>query len=120
MDDALAKVQALDRGFVHRRITHFKSRPDQREAASRLDDALTSWFNHGKLRSIASPVGFDAVAAPAAAIGFDDPESFLHWVSGRWDGMPVLDLDQLRYVEAWAIVALGSLCNADRPTSPKV
>jgi hypothetical protein len=56
--------------------------------------------------------------APDEAVGFDRPEPFLTWVSADWDDIPALDLGRLRYLDPWALVALGSLRLEGRSRRP--
>lgn len=127
VEDALALLLSLERGFVIRRIEHYKKQPDQREAAFRLQTAFlkaSPAWRHGRDAGDA-PALFEAplppatvAAAPRAPIDFDHAEAFLSWVSGDWDRLPPLDLEDCNYTDVWALVALGSLRLVERPRRP--
>jgi hypothetical protein len=117
LDEALAIAGSLEIGFVLKRMAHYKGQPDHREAALRLEDAFAARVAEAQANAPAPPVStFEAPLPPAfvpfapdEAVGFDRPEPFLTWVSGDWDTLPALDLGRLRYLDTWALVALGSL-----------
>lgn len=126
LDEAAEIVRTLDIGFVRRRLAHYKSQPDQREAASQLEAALEAREPAASIVApVDEPVRFQAPlspatveAAPEDTIGFDSPEPFLAWVSADWSRIPPLDLDHLRYTDLWALVALGSLGLNERDRRP--
>lgn len=134
VDEAVKLVRGLEVGFVRRRLAHYKNQPDQREAAMKLEAALVTREGAATPEQAApdgaSPVDalrFEAPlspaiveAAPEDAIGFDSPEPFLTWVSADWSRIPPLDLDGIRYVDLWALVALGSLGLRERERTPPV
>lgn len=127
-EEALAVLRTLERGFVRRRLAHYKAQPDQREAAFRLQTAFDVLApartaepaaRAPRSPAFAAPLPPANVAtAPRSPIHFDNPEDLLAWASGDWDRAPPLDLDECRYVDVWALVALGSLRLAERPRRP--
>jgi anti-sigma regulatory factor (Ser/Thr protein kinase) len=126
LQEAVELVRQLDIGFMRKRLAHYKNQPDHREAALQLEAALDM---HGRAKATAAPVPqtvrFEAPLSPAVveappeeAIGFDNPEPFLRWVSADRSRSPPLDLDRLRYTDLWALVALGSLGLHERERRP--
>lgn len=106
IEDALSILNTLDRGFVNKRLAHYKTQPDQREPAPRLETALRAQ-EAGRRRSAPPPApSFSAPLPPAVAalpplrtIAFDEPEPFLLWACADWDTVPTLDLDHLTYTD---------------------
>jgi hypothetical protein len=70
--------------------------------------------------SFVAPLPPDYAEAPEGAIDFENPEPFLNWVAAAWDRIPHLFLDRLKYMDVWAVVALGSLRLAERSRRPPV
>lgn len=131
VDEAVKIARELEVGFVRKRLAHYKSQPDQREAALQLEAALDT---HARATTRDRTAGtaettreprFEAPLSPAVvdtapedAIAFDAPEPFLSWVSADWSRIPPLDLDRVRYTDLWALVALGSLGLRERDRAP--
>lgn len=126
LDEALAIAGSLEIGFVLKRMAHYKEQPDHREAALRFEAAFAAKASEAKASTPALLVStFEAPLPPAVvpfapneAVGFDRPEPFLTWVSADWDTLPALDLGRLRYLDPWALVALGSLRLEERTRRP--
>ncbi len=126
LERACELVRKLEVGFVRKRIAHYKSQPDQREAALQLEAALevreetrdTPAQAHDTVQFQAPLSPAVVESAPEDTIGFDSPEPFLAWVSADWSRIPPLDLDHVRYVDLWALVALGSLGLHERERRP--
>src|SRR5262249_38647712 len=53
-------------------------------------------------------------------ITFDDPLPFLTWVSGDFERLPEIRLDELVYTDIWVLVALASLSLPERARRPPV
>jgi hypothetical protein len=124
---AVDLARTLESGFVRRRLEHYKSQPDQREAALQLEAALfadepkrpdTTSSAHETVRFQAPLSPAVVEVAPEDTISFDRPEPFLAWVSADWDRIPTLELDRIRYMDVWALVALGSLGLDERERRP--
>lgn len=126
-------IRHLERGFVLRRIAHYKSQPDHREAALRLEGLVKTapLIPAPPAPRIAPPVVPPVLpattssplmvpAAPTGALTFDDPAPFLQWVSGDWSLVPPLRLELVAYTDIWALVALASLILPERPRTPPV
>lgn len=126
--EAVEAVAKLQTGFVQRRIAHYKNQPDHREAALRLEAALQAAKLHSAVpvapapsaSSFVAPLPPDYAEAPEGAIDFDRPEPFLNWVAAAWDRIPHLSLDRLKYMDVWAVVALGSLRLEERSRRPPI
>ncbi|MEO5726215.1 MAG: hypothetical protein ABI134_20125, partial [Byssovorax sp.] len=126
--EAVEIVTKLHTGFVQRRITHHKNQPDHREAALRLESAIHAARQRSAMpvapvptaSSFVAPLPPDYAEAPEGAIDFEKPEPFLNWVAAAWDRIPPLFLDRLKYMDVWAVVALGSLRLAERSRRPPV
>lgn len=125
---ALAQLRALDPGFTRKRLAHYKTQPDHREAALQLEAALES-TSRPRLEIAPAPASatFEAPlppdtvdTAPGEPITFDDPVPFLKWVSADWDRVPALRLDQLSYTDIWPLVALACLMFPERGRRPPV
>lgn len=127
LDEGVAIAISLDPGFVRRRLNHYKGQPDHREAAAQLEAALEA-------STVAEPVPeppepapiFEApLSAPIApppmgAVGLDEPEPFLSWVSADWDRIGVMNLENLVYAEVWSLVGLRTLLFEERRRRPPV
>lgn len=132
LSEALGVISKLERGFVRKRLEHFKRQPDEREAALQLESALAAAAapTSGAVIATAPPgvpdISANFVAplsppyapAPGGGIGFDAPEPFLSWVSGSWDRIPRLDLAALPFIDIWAVVGLGALALGERERQP--
>lgn len=127
MEMAVAILSGMERGFVLRRLAHYKQQPDHREAAFRLADAFVE-ASTPLVRTRAKDAAqaqFNAplppatvASAPRSPIDFDASEPFLSWVSADWDQIPPLDLEDCNHTDVWALVALGSLRLAERSRRP--
>jgi anti-sigma regulatory factor (Ser/Thr protein kinase) len=129
LEEAVKLAESVpDVTFVRRRLEHYKSQPDHREAAYQLETALAAAGMmrrgptvHAERSAFDAPLPpAGAIAAPAGQIDFDSAAKFLLWASGNWDEIGELSLDSLRYTDVWALVAMGALCLEERPRRPPV
>ncbi|MEZ4301674.1 MAG: ATP-binding protein [Polyangiaceae bacterium] len=129
---ALEELQSLERGFIRRRIVHYKAQPGDREAAERLDEALSGAAPLKPLpplpeappdtvAMLSAPVASGVVRpAPEGAIDFDDPAPFLAWLASDWGRAPTLQFDALAYTDVWSLVAMASLILPERGGIPPI
>jgi len=125
---ALEQLRKLDVGFVRKRLVHYRTQPDHREAALQLEAALETAPTPAReiapvhvAAAFEAPLPPDTVdTAPREPITFDDPVPFLTWASADWDRAPVLRLDQLPYTDIWPLVALACLMFPERGRQPPV
>jgi hypothetical protein len=121
LDHAQRVLDGVDKGFVRRRLTHYKGQPDHRESALRLEAAMFApALPHQEPLPFEAPLPSGNAPAPADHIDFNQPEPFLTWVSADWDRIPQLQLDSLTYTDVWVLVALGSLRLAGRSRTPPI
>ncbi|MDB5212104.1 MAG: hypothetical protein JWO86_31 [Myxococcaceae bacterium] len=129
VEGALRALESVDVTFTRTRLRHYCSQPDHREAANvlaeRFDARLESERAARANRIPPAAPSFRAPLAPAVvdsaphdAIDFAHPEQFLAWTSADWERVPPLELDTLRHIDVWAIVALGALRLAERGRRP--
>ncbi len=62
------------------------------------------------------PIATNGIAP--SSISFDAPEPFLTWLSADWDDAAPLDLNDCKYTDIWALVALASLRLGERSRRP--
>ncbi|WP_437724299.1 ATP-binding protein [Sorangium sp. So ce861] len=127
LEAALVVLRGVDRGFIRKRLAHYKAQPDHREAALQIEAALErARASVAELVRAPSPAAFEAplppatAAAPASPITFDDPVPFLTWASADWDHVPEFRLDDLSYTDIWPLVALSCLLFPERNRRPRV
>jgi signal transduction histidine kinase len=132
IEAALDEIEALDVSFILRRLAHYRTQPDHREAATALADAYD--LRRRAVRAarrgappppaaatFQAPLGAAAVdRAPTGSIDFAHPEPFLSWISANWDAVPPLDLDSIHHIDVWAVVALSAVTLAERTRRPRI
>jgi hypothetical protein len=125
---ACEQLRSVDPTFIRKRLNHYKSQPDQREAALQLEAALgASLAPRLKIAPMPDPLAFKAPlppdtveTAPTKQVTFDDPLPFLAWASANWDRVPVLRFNDLVYTDIWLLVALACLLLPERGRRPPV